>query len=79
MVTIGTIERAEKVWRIRGGNLVLDIDRRTGCPVRMTVSGGRTHVWLEEPADVQIRDDRLHKTSTGATWSPFEPHSGAAS
>lgn len=57
-----TIECTDKTWRIRGGNMVLDLDRKTGCPVRMEVHGGNRVVWLDELADIQIRDDRLRKT-----------------
>ena len=56
------LERTERVWRIRGGNLALDLDRETGGIVRLETSKSRKEVWFEEPAALQIRDDRVRKT-----------------
>ena len=56
------IEKSEQVWRLKGENLSLDLDRQTGCLVRLEVRRDRKEVWLDEPADLQIRDDRLRKT-----------------
>lgn len=59
---MATIQQYPEFWRITGGNMILDLDRGTGCPVRMEVQGGNQVVWLDEQADILIRDDLLRKT-----------------
>lgn len=55
------LERHDRGWRICCGGLDLQIDRKTGCLVRLAILRDREHVWTEHDGDVLVRDDRLER------------------
>ncbi len=57
-----TIEQTGQGWRIRGGDLVLDVDRKTGSLAQLTIQRGKPFVWSSHPGEVAVRDDYLKRT-----------------
>ncbi|MDD5704327.1 MAG: hypothetical protein PHR35_00260 [Kiritimatiellae bacterium] len=57
-----SIEQTAAGWKIRGAEIVLDIDRRTGCLASLTIARGQEHVWSRFPGDVVVRDDVLERS-----------------
>jgi len=54
------MERIEKTsggWRIKGGDLLLDIEKRTGDVRCITISGDKKFVWTPAKCGVSIFDD----------------------
>ncbi len=56
------IEKSAKGWVLSGGNLVLEIDRMTGCLSFLKISGENNFVWTVHSGDVTVRDDLIRKT-----------------
>ncbi|MDD5705904.1 MAG: hypothetical protein PHR35_08260 [Kiritimatiellae bacterium] len=57
-----TIERCDTGWLIRGGGLVVELNRRTGCLAKLTIGNGKGFEWTHHGGDVTVRDDRLKRT-----------------
>ena len=59
---MASIEQHASGWRLCGGGLVLDIDRRTGSLGALSLVDGQGFQWSQHPGDVVVRDDLLRKT-----------------
>lgn len=56
------METTARGWRIEGDAIVLELDRRTGCPSGLTIKHNKAYEWTRLPGDVTVRDDLLGRT-----------------
>ncbi len=61
-MTLKGIIRTADGWRISAGNLIVEIDRKTGSLARLSVTTGGKFDWSAHPGDVTVRDDLLRRT-----------------
>ncbi|MBN1445182.1 MAG: hypothetical protein JW957_03640 [Candidatus Omnitrophica bacterium] len=59
------IEKTAKGWRLKGGNLILDIDGASGELKSLIVDTGRKFVWTPDKGTVSVSDDFTGKKYTG--------------
>lgn len=56
------IEAMAGGWMLRSGDLVLTIDRKTGCLSSLKITRGKGFDWTVHAGAVTVRDDRLRRT-----------------
>ncbi len=56
------IEQLENGWRLKNGNMTLDISRMTGCLSALTVNAAKVFEWTRHEGDVVVRDDRMERS-----------------
>ncbi len=56
------ITKTSTGWQIVAGNLILDIDKKTGSLSGLCIDAQKQFNWTEHPGDVTVRDDLLRKT-----------------
>ena len=56
------IEQTGGGWRLTGGNLVVEIDRASGCLHTLDVASNTSFTWSAFPGNILVRDDLLRRT-----------------
>ena len=59
------IEKISDGWRLKGGKVLLDIEKTTGDMKCITISGDKKFVWTPDKGGVSICDDLTGKRYTG--------------
>ncbi len=65
MSALHGIEKIAGGWRLKGGNLVLDIEKGSGNMKGLVVKDGEEFVWTEQKGEVSVYDDRMERRFSG--------------